>query len=168
MSFKDFADLVEPLRLPYRGKTYEVPAPGWDASARILGFYNDPENPEQKLTDDELRDLLLGSVFEEMKADGCPPAFVARVVLTALADLQAGRGTAEIMWETGGLPKEIEKWVAANSAPETHTDAERTTPTRSGSSGTSTRKSSSAKRTSGRRSSTTSPSSSKTSKTSTV
>lgn len=166
MAFKDFTELVEPLRLPYRGKTYEIPAPGWDVSARILGFLGDSDG--ESISDDELRDLLLGDVFEEMKADGCPPQFVSRAVLTALADLQAGRATAEIMWETGGLPKEIEKWVAANSAPETHTDAERTTPTRSGSSGTSTRKSSSAKRTSGRRSSTTSPSSSKTSKTSTV
>lgn len=123
MAFKDYTEFNEPLALPYRGKVYEIPPVSARDGATLLQAL-DPDS-DVVLTRDDERRILLGGVLEQMEADGVPAAFVARCVVTALTDFQAGREVAEIVWEHGADPKAIEAWLTAKT-PEASTPSNRT------------------------------------------
>lgn len=128
MPFRDFAEIWEPLRLPYNGKTYELPSVGI-ADGGTLSMALDPRFDTPMPDPAELERMLLGPVVAEMKADNVPGPFALRVLMTALADFQSGRAAAEVIWETGADPKAVEAWTrAAVSEPSTSTGEENETP----------------------------------------
>lgn len=142
MAFEDLAELVEPLELPIRGKTYTLPLVSIDDGIRLKSVLDG--EPDDTITDDDVKRILLGDVLAQLKADGVSDEWVGRVLLTALADFRSGRFQAEIMWKTGGDPKAIEaliKSVAPNRAAKRAsrpTVAASTTKVRASSSGTKT------------------------------
>lgn len=111
MAFEDLVELVEPLALPIRGKTYVLPRVSLEDGIRLRPVFDG--TPDPTLTDDELYRILLGPIHQELTADGVSDEWVTRVVLTAMADLKSGRVEAEIMWKTGGDPKAVEAMVRA-------------------------------------------------------
>jgi hypothetical protein len=113
MAFKDYSEIVESLTLPINGKNYSIPPVGIADGVRLQAIF-DPDTASE-MTDDEFRTILLGDAYDLMLADNIPGNAVARATFTALADFQRGRATAEIMWETGGDPKALEAWTAANT-----------------------------------------------------
>ena len=109
--FKDYQELADPLVLPINGKSYTIPAVGLADGIKLTAAL-DPES-KTPLADDEFNRMLLGTAYDEMLVDNVPGPAVIRASLTALADFQKGRATAEIMWETGGDPKALTAWVKA-------------------------------------------------------
>ena len=109
--FKDYQELADPLVLPINGKKYTISAVGLADGIKLTAAL-DPES-KTPLADDEFNRMLLGTAYNEMLADNVPGPAVIRASLTALADFQKGRETAEIMWETGGDPKALTAWVKA-------------------------------------------------------
>lgn len=105
MAFEDLDELVEPLALPIRGKTYTLPRVSLEDGIRLKSVFDG--NPDPTLTDEIVNGILLGPVHQELTADGVSDEWVGRVILTAMADLKSGRVQAEIMWKTGGDPKAI-------------------------------------------------------------
>ena len=138
--FKDYQELADPLVLPINGKSYTVPAVGLADGIKLTAAL-DPES-KTPVTDDEFNRMLLGTAYNEMLADNVPGPAVIRASLTALADFQKGRETAEIMWETGGDPKALTAWVkaATNRAQRrsTGTGAAKKTPSPASTNGTKT------------------------------
>lgn len=138
MPFRDFSELSEPLRLPYRGKVYEI-APVGLLDAPIL--WEALERPEEStLSGQDFRRMLLGATWDQLVADNVPLEMAVRAEMTALADFRAGRETAEYMWETGSDPKVLAAWAASRTleSPNSATDAGTSTPTPASTPGTRT------------------------------
>lgn len=114
MAFKDYSELADPLKLPINGKVYTIDAVGLADGIKLTAALSGEEDAPT-IPDAEFNRILLGSAYEEMLADNVPGPAVVRASLTALADFQKGRATAEILWETGGNPKALTAWVEANS-----------------------------------------------------
>jgi hypothetical protein len=112
--FKDYSELADPLVLPINGKTYTIPAVGLADGIKLMAVFSGEEDAPT-IPDEEFNRILLGSAYEEMLADNVPGPAVVRAALTALADFQKGRATAEILWETGGDPKALTAWMKTNS-----------------------------------------------------
>lgn len=137
MAFKDIEQLVEPLTLPIRGKAYTIPPMGVLDIARYEQAVADPK--KHPLTSEEFERLCLGDVYEVMRGDNVPPAYIVRAAYTSLAEATRGRAAAEIMWETGGDPKAIQAQVQAATEAQTTPPAEEpTTRRRATGSGTKT------------------------------
>ena len=111
MAFEDLTELVEPLELPIRGKTYRLPAVSYEDGLRLKSLLDG--EPDPSLTDADVNRILLGDVRDEMEKDGVQAEWIGRVLLTALADYKSGRFSAEVMWRTGGDPKELDLLVKA-------------------------------------------------------
>jgi hypothetical protein len=117
MAFEDLTELVEPLVLPIRGKMYRLPAVSFEDGLRLKSLLDGAPDPD--LTDADVNRILLGDVRGQLEADGVPQEWIGRVLLVALADYKSGRFSAEVMWKTGGDPKEIQaltEQVAPNRA----------------------------------------------------
>lgn len=115
---KDFTEFaVGPLRLPYKGKLYEIPPV--DIATGLLLRKAVTEQDAKALeelagTDEEAGyRRILGAAYEEMKADGVPWEFMDRAYLTAVTDHQRGRLIAEVVWEVGHDPKAIPALMSA-------------------------------------------------------
>lgn len=111
MAFEDLTELIEPLELPIRGKVYRLPKPSLEGGLTLKSILDG--TPDESVTDEDVQRILLGDVLPQMRADGVPDEWVGRVLLTALADFKSGRFAAEIMWKTGGDPKELDKLLQA-------------------------------------------------------
>lgn len=111
--FTDFA--AGPLIFPYKGRTYTAPEVSIAMGLRLNGILNEGESPD--LSTAELWPELLGSMWDEMVADGVPMVFASRVAATVMADFQFGREYATVMWETGGDPKALAEYMRRKSAP---------------------------------------------------
>lgn len=109
MPFEDLDQLVEPLALPIRGKTYTLPKVSVDDGILLRSVFDG--KPDPSLTDGVVNRILLGDTLAEMVADGVSDEWVGRVLLTAMADLKSGRFQAELMWRTGGDPKALDQVV---------------------------------------------------------
>lgn len=113
-TFADFEEVYEPLTLTIGGKQYKLPpvvaAEGVKFTAAATGVEG-----AAPFTDEMLRAMLLGPTYQTMLDDQVPEPAIQRVLLTALADFQAGRSAAEMMWVTGGDPKAIEGYVKART-----------------------------------------------------
>jgi hypothetical protein len=103
MAFRDLTDIIGPLELPIRGKTYTLPVVSAPDGARILAA----SRGDGELTDTQIRKILLGGVEKTMNDDGLTPFDIDRALWTALADVQKGRAVAEIVWENGIDPKAL-------------------------------------------------------------
>lgn len=115
---KDFTEFaVGPLRLPYKGKLYEIPpvdiATGLLLRRAVEG--QDAKALEELAgTDDEAGyRRILGAAYQQMKDDGCPFDLLDRAYLTAVTDHQRGRIIAETVWEVGHDPKAIQALISA-------------------------------------------------------
>lgn len=105
MAFEDLDELVEPLALPIRGKTYVLPKVQLEDGIRLRSVLDGA--PDESLTDAVVEGILLGPVAAELGADGVSDEWKTRVYMTALANFRHGRAQAEIMWKTGGDPKAV-------------------------------------------------------------
>lgn len=114
MKFKDYVEIVEPLELPYEGKSYRIPPVAADDGIRFA-LAADGKEGFEPISDDETFTMFLGEAHAEMLADRVPQAFIQRCLDTAMADHLAGRLVAQIMWETGGDPKAVKKYVTQNA-----------------------------------------------------
>lgn len=112
--FKDYNEFADPLKLPINGKVYTIPAVGLADGIKLTAALTG-EKDAPTIPDAEFNRILLGAAYEEMLTDNVPGPAVVRASLTALADFQKGRATAEILWETGGDPKALTAWMEANS-----------------------------------------------------
>jgi len=151
MSFKAYEDFAEePLALPVNGKTYIVPELGIDAGLKIAGVFAGTDTSLNKAPIEDAAKLLLGGLWDEMKADGVPLNAAMRVFYTVLADVQEGRAVAEGVWESGFDPKALAEFAErkANelnppnraSRRSSNTGAARKTPSPASTSGTKPRK----------------------------
>jgi hypothetical protein len=113
MAFADFTEFLEPLELSYKGKGYVIPPISAKDGLRYSGVIA-PDSTDT-MTDEEFKRAFLGPAYDDMMADNVPAAMVTRAAMTALAEYQSGRDTAEIMWATGGDPKAIAAWKKAHA-----------------------------------------------------
>jgi hypothetical protein len=113
MAFEDLTTYIEPLELPIRGKVYRLPVVSYEDGLRLKSLLDGA--PDESLTDADVNRILLGEVRAEMEADGVAPEHIGRVLLVALTDYKSGRFSAELMWRTGGDPKELDKLVQATA-----------------------------------------------------
>ncbi|MEA5453580.1 hypothetical protein SPF06_02485 [Sinomonas sp. JGH33] len=98
MAFKSYEEVVGPIELNLRGKTYTLPQPiGDDASELHRRVAN------QRTTLSDVAPALLGIALSELEKDGAPPALVQRVTMTALVDFVHGRDAAERAWNNPEL-----------------------------------------------------------------
>lgn len=137
MAFRDITEILGPIVLPIRGKTYTLPVLTIAQGLQLRAVL-DPDD-ETTLDDDGFYALLLGPALEEMRTDGVGPDVIARAAFVALADWQSGRPAAELLWETGVDPKVLTDYVTTLQNA-TSTAAATTTPSPTPGSGTSTPK----------------------------
>lgn len=140
MAFKDYDEVAEPLVLPINGIEYTIPPIGVADGVRLTeGLEPGSKVP---LSDAEFLHLVLGDAYELMLANNAPAASVTRAAMTSLAEFQSTRATAEIIWETGGHPKELEDLVRSvlnrQTRRKTRQGAATTTKPRSSGTGTKT------------------------------
>lgn len=135
MEFADYKQFADPIVLPINGRKYEIPpVSGADGVKFTLA-----RTPGSGVTmsDEEFFAAFLGDTYGQMLDDGVPAEAISRASAVAVADYQRGRETAQMMWETGAVPKAMEAWIAAHSTPtKTNTDAAKKTPSRASTSGT--------------------------------
>ena len=102
MALRPYEDIVGPLIVPYRGKTYELTPVTLNDGLRL----HKALSSEEPIQWGDLIPMLLGDAYQTMVDDHVPPAVIDRALWTALADFQHGRETAESVWENG-VPKEV-------------------------------------------------------------
>lgn len=128
------------LEFPIAGKTYVIPELPYQSMLTLErakageSTYLDDAPPE-----DTWR-IVMGDVYDEMKADNVPGEALARAALATLAFFEFGREIAEAVWETGVDPKALS---SAISAQETAREGSKRSPSTAGASATPRRASSS-------------------------
>lgn len=117
--YKELDKFLDPsLTLPYRGRKYTVPDPGWESvlwlegKMKVLGRAASgaelDDADREVLSDadtDALFEVALGSAYDEMIDDGCPSTFVKHAGLTAVMHWAVGEEQARAFWESGGDPE---------------------------------------------------------------
>jgi hypothetical protein len=112
--FAPFEEIYEPLILPINGKEYTLPAVLASEGDRFTSAVAGTE--DAFFSDEDLELMLLGAdLKKQMVDDGVSDAALKRVLLTALADYQGGRKSAEMMWATGGDSDAMAAWVKAHA-----------------------------------------------------
>lgn len=129
MTFKDYDEIGDRLRLPIGGKTYTVPPVDVDAGIRINRMRENPD--EATLSNDEFARLVLGDVVDELVADKVPWAAFNRAASTALAYALYGADVAEHVWNGDPAPKASPEPTKAPSTPRRASGTTRTNPNRS-------------------------------------
>lgn len=105
MVFPDYFDLVDPLVLPIRGKQYTIPVVSFQDMARWKTYSTKKRDgvelaDTEIVTNNEFHHIFLGSVLDEMIADGLPENIIIHAAATAMADAEATREVAERVWVT--------------------------------------------------------------------
>jgi len=111
--YESFAE--EPLQFPISGKTYTLKPIDIPAGIRLAEIVSGKDKAAKNLAGEALWKLLLGSLWDEMVADGVPLAAATRAGLTALADYQYGREMAEAAWESGADPKALTVYLTSKT-----------------------------------------------------
>lgn len=104
LPFRAFKDITDPLVLPYDENTAYVIPP---VTAEDGSKFRVAQAEGRSIEGEEYFRMFLGEAYDEMIADGVDDQFVLRAAFAALADHQAGRAVAAIVWETGGDPKAV-------------------------------------------------------------
>lgn len=139
MAFRDITDILGPITLPVKGKSYVLPVLTIEQGLRLRKIM-DP-NDAESMEDEELFAFLLGDAHDAMKADQVAPEVIARAAFVALADWQSGRPAAEVIWEQGVDPKALMQAIElAEALTSKATDAEPATPPQARTSTTKSRK----------------------------
>lgn len=104
LPFRAFTELTKRLVLPFdENISYEIPPVTAENGAK----FRVEQAGGRSIEGEEYYRMFLGEAYDEMIADGVDDQFVMRAAFTALADHQAGRAVAAIVWETGGDPKAV-------------------------------------------------------------
>ncbi len=103
MPFKDWSEVYVPLVLRMGGKEYTI-RPLNVPDGLLIMKHTKPDAKTEPMPDEKFCRIMLGPALDEMKADGVSFSAMKRAALTALAEFQAGRAVAEVLWETGGDP----------------------------------------------------------------
>lgn len=117
MVLKAFTEYTQgPLEVQYEpgGKVYRIPPITIEAAATLHAQAADPDAAIEAAGDrpsDYMPRLVLGDLWDEMKADKIDAKFADRVYLTALADFQGGREYAEHMFAEGIDPKVVQTFL---------------------------------------------------------
>ncbi len=108
MVLKAFTELTEPLEVQYTpdGKVYRIPPVSIEVGVKIVDVQANPEEYIDR-PGTWFASLVLGPLWDELDADRAPGSFRDRILLTALAEWNAGRDAAERMWEQGVDPKAL-------------------------------------------------------------
>lgn len=126
MSFKEYDEFsAGPMRLPIKGKVYEIPEVGYEAGV-MLQKVESGDAPD--LAPEDQWRLLMGPAFDEMIADKVPSKALERAILACLTDYRLGREIAESVWEAG-LDPEAFAPKGATEQGSTSTGEETKTPT---------------------------------------
>lgn len=152
MALRPYEDIVGPLVIPVRGKEYALPAISMQDGLRIHAAASKGE----ELSIAALMEIILGDTKDAMLADGVPPSVIDRALWAGIADFQAGRESAEQVWEHGVPKAVLEELATALQTPTTPQDEATTTPRPASGNGTTTQPTK-APRSRGKKSSTTSP-----------
>jgi hypothetical protein len=113
-AYEEFAK--EPLVFPIGGKKYVCKPVGIPAGRRLAALINGKDKELAKAPSEELWRLVLGDLWDEFEADGVPQEAAVRAGLTALADWQYDRETAEAAWEAGADPKALQAYMETVAA----------------------------------------------------
>lgn len=96
--------MTKNLVLPFdENVSYEIPPVTAENGAK----FRVEQAAGRSIEGEEYYRMFLGEAYDDMIADGVDDQFVMRAAFTALADHQAGRAVAAIVWETGGDPKAV-------------------------------------------------------------
>lgn len=112
-AYEEFAN--EPLVFPIGGKNYVCKPVSIPAGRKLAALINGRDKEFAKAPSEDLWRLVLGDLWDQFEADGVPQAAAVRAGLTALADWQYDRATAEAAWEAGADPKALQAYMEANS-----------------------------------------------------
>jgi hypothetical protein len=108
-AYESFAN--GPLVFPIGGKNYTL-KPVTIPNGRILaGLINGTDKKLSAAPAEELWKLVLGDLWDEFIEDGVPLHAATRAGLTALAEHQYGRPSAEAAWEAGADPKALKEYI---------------------------------------------------------
>jgi hypothetical protein len=110
MALPDFYNATHPLVLPIGGKSYTIPfVNAADGALIVLASAGDPEATAKvdALTDAQTREMMLGSVLDEMLADGVPYEAMQLAVRCANIRFHHGVAAAEELWATGSIPEAL-------------------------------------------------------------
>lgn len=141
-SYESFAN--PPLVFPIGGKEYELKPVTIPNGITLQRLINGKDKKLAEQSGEELWKLVLGDLWDQFVDDGVPVEAAVRAGITALAEYQYGRETAEAAWEAGADPKAIQKYVEANQPTNraqrrsNSTGAAKKTPSRASTSGTRT------------------------------
>jgi hypothetical protein len=148
MALRAYEDIVGPLIIPARGKTYTLPTISLSDGVKLHAAINGGT-----LDAGELDRILLGDAKQQMVDDHVGGDVIDRALLAALTDFQQGRESAEEAWENG-VPKAMREAAKELLTLMHNTDAEPTTKPPASTSGTTNPP---APRTRGKKSSPTGP-----------
>lgn len=158
MAFADLKDFLDPdLHIPFRGKTYTIPAASFEDGLYLQDLFNlgvkaragaDPTDADKaKLNDDDEREFyrrsLTPGVFQELQDDGVPFPVIKLMAGTAMMECVFGRDEAEAFWASGGKAQKPTKKPQdrkQKTGTRTRTGGARTTQKQGSASGTSTPK----------------------------
>lgn len=134
MALKAYEEIApEPLAFPIGGKLYTVPPVGFQTGLRLTEMIQAGPQVQSKETAEDLWRMILGSAYEEMKADDVPGDALARAGFAAITDFQFGRDAAEAVWESGADPKALTEIMLKRAAEKTPPASQRSRSTASGS-----------------------------------
>ena len=125
MALRPYEEIVGPLVIPARGKTYTLPTISLEDGLRM----HTAAHGGADLSLEDLTTIILGDARQQMLDDGVPLAVIDRALWAGIADYQQGREAAEQVWENG-VPKAVleELTKILTQAPTTPPAAESTTP----------------------------------------
>lgn len=141
-AYESFAN--KNLVFPIGGKTYELKPVTIPNGIILQRLINGKDKKLAEQPGEELWKLVLGDLWERFVEDGVPVEAAIRAGITALAEYQYGRETAEAAWEAGADPKALQEYMERklpqNRAQRrsTSTAAAKRTPARASTSGTKT------------------------------
>jgi hypothetical protein len=145
--FVDYNELADPLELPINGVVYRIPGVSMADGIKFTALLkNDPT--KAKIDDDAWLKAMLGTAYDLMLKNNVPFTAVYRAAAAAMADFSSNRELAEVMWATGGDPKEVASYLkklnppnrATRRTPSTSTGGDAKTPTRASTKATTSRK----------------------------
>jgi hypothetical protein len=160
VAFEDLTNYLVPetLRLPVKGKTYEVPPASadlglWCRSIYSAAFADDEEAGREAASqapkmpgNKTLSQHVLGSAWQEMRRDGVEDEYIEFCGATAFIWIVRGEAAAEAYWKAGGDPEKARRPVtnradrrAAERTGAIGTDAASETPQPGSTSGTKSR-----------------------------
>jgi hypothetical protein len=117
---RDFSEFADPLlRLPIKGKVYEIPEPSIEVGLEVSGVFRGTNTDLDSKRPEYLWQRALGSAWDHLVADNVGYPALARAGFVAMIDIEYGRAAALKAWDEGSNPEAEAAQAAANRGPET-------------------------------------------------